>query len=54
MGIHSLLVAFDQKRVAKSWAVVDDKKLDQQVDLLDSVPLDLSSPVRAKAHVPFI
>jgi hypothetical protein len=33
---------------------VDDKKLDQQIDLLDSVPLDLSSPVRATAHVPFI
>jgi len=32
---------------------VDDKKLDQEVDLFDSLPLDLSSPVHAKAHVPF-
>ena len=53
-GIRNLLVAFDQKGMVKSWAVVDDTKLDQQVDLLDSAPLDLSSPVRATAHVPFI
>ena len=33
---------------------MDDKKLDQQIDLLDSVLLDLSSPMRATAHVPFI
>lgn|SRR5258708_131576 len=29
---NNLLVAFDQKGVVKSWAVVDDKKLDQQID----------------------
>jgi hypothetical protein len=53
-GTQNLLVAFDQKGVVKSWAAVDDKKLDQQIDLLDCVPLDLSSPVPATAHVPFI
>jgi hypothetical protein len=55
-GSQNLLVSFDQKGLVKSWVVVDDKKLDQQLDALDassSVPLDFSFPVHAKVHVPF-
>jgi hypothetical protein len=54
---HNLLIQFDQIGIVKTWAVADDKKLAQQLDLFAPVatdsPLDLSSPLRAEARVPY-
>jgi hypothetical protein len=52
---QNLLIQLDRNGVVKSWAVVDDKGLTQQLGLLapgaDDTPLDLSSPVQAEMRV---
>lgn len=52
--MHNLLIQFDHEGMVKSWVVVEDKNLDQELDRFDpdigDSPLDLSSPLHAKAR----
>jgi hypothetical protein len=52
--MHNLLIQLDQNGLVKTWAVVDDKNLDHELDLFDpgasDSPLDLSSPLHAQAR----
>jgi hypothetical protein len=54
-GMYNLLIHFDQYGVVERWVMVDDKGLDQQLDLIEQgttdLPLDLSSPLRATDHI---
>jgi hypothetical protein len=51
---YNVLIQFDQTGTVKNWVLVDDKRLNQQLDLFDpvatQVPLDLASPLRVSGR----
>src|SRR5581483_9134614 len=54
-GAHNLLIAFDDNGTVKNWVALNDHKLLQQLELLDTGStdrLDLSSPLHAKVLLP--